>query len=107
MHVAAETCRALVHLNIVTKISHIIIVHQVTCEIIHIHYSCYLYYIQIHLRDALAALFQSLGQAIVFSIMMCEIFMQQYTLYGTANTIHFKVMHGLNNKIALQEQGIL
>ena len=34
-----------------TKLSHIIIVHQGTCEIIHIHYSCYFYYyyyIQIH-----------------------------------------------------------
>ena len=34
-----------------TKHSHIIIVHQGTCEIIHIHYSCYFnfyYYIQIH-----------------------------------------------------------
>ena len=26
------------------KISHIIIVHQVICEIIHVHYSCYFYY---------------------------------------------------------------
>ena len=30
------------------KISHIIRVHQGTSEIIHIHYSCYYYYIQIH-----------------------------------------------------------
>ena len=39
----------------------------------------------------------------MFSIMMCEIFMQRYSLYGTNN----KVMHGLDNKIALQGQGIL
>ena len=33
--------------------------------------------------------------------------MQQYTLYGTPITIHLKVMHGLDNKIALQVQGIV
>ena len=32
-------------------------------------------------------------------IMMCEIFMQRYI---SPITIHFKVMHGLDNKIAMQ-----
>ena len=59
------------------KISHIIIEHQGTCDIIHIHDSCYflLYLIFIififkYTRDLHLQLRLSLGQAIVFSIMI-------------------------------------